>query len=458
MPSFDVFLSHNGSDKPTARKLTQALASHGLYCWLDEEQLRPGLPWQNLLEQGIKGSASVVVCVAADGLGPWEDEEMQIALRLAVKDGRPVIPVLLPGAPDEPELPMFLGNRTWVDIRGELGAEAIARLVWGITGHRPSERIATAADTQITGKAPTPSDVLFLDEIFDLLYSYPTVILLGQDDREQRAGLDALREGSRTRFGADRVLHLVPPRNPEASEAEFFRTLGGRAGMNAPAQSAMDFEDYLEGRLAGGERLFLLVSGLGKCSDTGRQQLADTLRGLFDFHGDALKAVLAGDERLAELKYAQGDLSLLSHAEPCHWPELNTGDVMDLARHSRPTLDLSPEDALTVLEGSGGHPRLIREALRCRAKGTALAECIQGLTGSRQLESQLTALVRKPEDARKIAGWLEEENLGPYREWIPDPLLRHLYWRNLLRADGPTGSEQLVWRCPAIVEVGRRLF
>src|SRR5256885_13333611 len=37
---------------------------------------------------------------------------------LAVREKLPVIPVLLPGAPNG-VLPMFLGNRTWVDLRSE---------------------------------------------------------------------------------------------------------------------------------------------------------------------------------------------------------------------------------------------------------------------------------------------------------------------------------------------------
>lgn len=134
MPSFDCFLSHNSKDKPAVRALKLALEAQGLRCWLDEEQLRPGLPWQSLLEQGIKGADSVAVCVAADGIGPWEDEEMRAALTLAVRDGRAVIPVVLPGAPVQPELPLFLSSRTWVDLRDGYNGEGLARLVWGITG------------------------------------------------------------------------------------------------------------------------------------------------------------------------------------------------------------------------------------------------------------------------------------------------------------------------------------
>jgi len=140
MPSFDCFLSHNSKDKPAVRALKLALEGQGVHCWLDEEQLRPGLPWQDLLEQGIKGAGSVAVCVAADGIGPWEDKEMQGALRLAVHDGRAVIPVVLPGAPVQPELPLFLANRTWVDLRGGLEGEDLARLVWGITGQPLANR------------------------------------------------------------------------------------------------------------------------------------------------------------------------------------------------------------------------------------------------------------------------------------------------------------------------------
>ena len=136
---FDAFLSHNSKNKPAVRELKQHLTAARLKVWFDEDELRPGIPWQELLEAGIKASKSVVVVVGDDGLGPWEDEEMQGALRLAVKDKRPVIPVLLPGAPSQPELPMFLGNRTWVDFRNGLTPDGFERLKWGITGRKGNE-------------------------------------------------------------------------------------------------------------------------------------------------------------------------------------------------------------------------------------------------------------------------------------------------------------------------------
>jgi hypothetical protein len=135
--TFHVFISHNSQDKPAVRDLKQRLLASSLTVWLDEDELRPGIPWQDLLEEGIKTSGSIAVLVGKDGLGPWEDEEMRAALQLAVRDKRPVIPVLLPGAPAQPDLPLFLGNRTWVDLRSGFTQDGLNRLVWGITGAKP---------------------------------------------------------------------------------------------------------------------------------------------------------------------------------------------------------------------------------------------------------------------------------------------------------------------------------
>ena len=50
----------------------------------------------------------------------------------------PVIPVLLPDAPKQPELPLFLRQMTWVDFR-VADPDPLERLLWGITGQRPEQ-------------------------------------------------------------------------------------------------------------------------------------------------------------------------------------------------------------------------------------------------------------------------------------------------------------------------------
>ena len=60
---FDVFLCHNSEDKPDVIQIGNRLKGHNLHPWLDEWELRPGFPWQPLLEESIEeiGAAAVFV-------------------------------------------------------------------------------------------------------------------------------------------------------------------------------------------------------------------------------------------------------------------------------------------------------------------------------------------------------------------------------------------------------------
>lgn len=139
-PRFDVFLSHNHSDKPAVRELAKALRKRGLRVWLDEDELIPGKPWRAMLEQGIHACASVAVLIGGGELGPWQNAEMWDILRFVAADNRPLIPVLLPNAPAQPKLPPILANRAWVDLRGGLDEKKLDQLIWGITGNKPAMR------------------------------------------------------------------------------------------------------------------------------------------------------------------------------------------------------------------------------------------------------------------------------------------------------------------------------
>jgi nucleotide-binding universal stress UspA family protein len=126
---FDVFLSHNSRNKPTVRQLAEALQQRGLKVWLDEWELVPGRLWQEALEEIIRTTRSAAVLVGKDGLGPWEIPEMRGCLSEFVSRKLPVIPVLLPDAPSEPNLPLFLKGLTWVDLRaGSLNDDNLDRL------------------------------------------------------------------------------------------------------------------------------------------------------------------------------------------------------------------------------------------------------------------------------------------------------------------------------------------
>lgn len=141
MPSrYDVFLSHSSTDKPAVEEIARKLREVGVEPFLDKWHLIPGDPWQEALEEALKQSATCAVFLGPSGMGPWQNEEMRVALDRRTRDrASRVIPVLLPQArqPKE-EIPLFLTRLTWVDFGSGLNdEEAFRRFIAGIRGEAP---------------------------------------------------------------------------------------------------------------------------------------------------------------------------------------------------------------------------------------------------------------------------------------------------------------------------------
>ncbi len=133
---FDVFMSYNSKDREAAATLDSALRKAGLNVWFDQRELRPGGSWQDRLEIEIGKASSVAVLIGPSGIGPWQAPEVRKALSQYMKEGHPVIPVILPGV-EKPELPAFLDQHVWVDCRAQqMSQEGLDRLIWGISGRR----------------------------------------------------------------------------------------------------------------------------------------------------------------------------------------------------------------------------------------------------------------------------------------------------------------------------------
>jgi hypothetical protein len=137
---FDVFLCHNGDDKPEIRNITRQLADNAINPWLDEDQIRPGTSWQTALGEQIQNIKSAAVFVGESGVGPWQEQEIQALLSQFVKRKCPVIPVVLPSANETPKLPWTLQNLHWVDFR-VANPDPLEQLIWGITGKKPGKTV-----------------------------------------------------------------------------------------------------------------------------------------------------------------------------------------------------------------------------------------------------------------------------------------------------------------------------
>ena len=94
-----VFLSHNTADKPAVEEIARRLEAEGIEPWFDAWHLVPGEKWQPALEKALTEARASVIVVGPSGMGPWQDEEMRVAIDRRISDpGYRVVPLLLPGA------------------------------------------------------------------------------------------------------------------------------------------------------------------------------------------------------------------------------------------------------------------------------------------------------------------------------------------------------------------------
>jgi hypothetical protein len=138
---YDVFLSHNSKDKDAVEKIARELKRIGIQPWLVKWELEPGKSWVAALQKAIPNIACAAVFYGPAGIGPWEQEEMEAFLVEFVRRGCSVLPAILPDAPDEPDLPVFLKTKTWVNLRDwkDPDSDAFPRLVCGILGKPPGD-------------------------------------------------------------------------------------------------------------------------------------------------------------------------------------------------------------------------------------------------------------------------------------------------------------------------------
>jgi hypothetical protein len=163
--------------------------------------------------------------------------------------------------------------------------------------------------------------------------------------------------------------------------------------------------------------------------------------------------VLSGGEKLADLYYA-GTLSFLNHAEVREWPEPTVADVHFMQQQMYPEKPIDDTDARALLEISGGHSRLLQECLRLRCEGLESRDCYTAL-----LEYPLIwQLFLRFANNSALCEYLKDMDLGPYQPYLLNPLLRSLYWKNLVAKRKVYDKWRLVWRCDLFRRVGQEIL
>jgi TIR domain len=112
-----VFLSHASEDRDRVRGIYDALSRAGVRCWYDEVDLRPGQDWQREIQEALRASTYVLVCLSRSSVRRIGGLDYDLQAALDVVDQQPegttfLIPVRL----DNCAIPERLARWQWIDV------------------------------------------------------------------------------------------------------------------------------------------------------------------------------------------------------------------------------------------------------------------------------------------------------------------------------------------------------
>lgn len=113
---YDVFISYASEDRPVVEQIIQDFRRAGVTYWVDHEQIDFGDRITEKIEEGLRESKYVVVCLSANlGRSNWVRAEYGSILhkelgRISQGSGRKVIPLKLDDSSDD-NIPLLLYNK-----------------------------------------------------------------------------------------------------------------------------------------------------------------------------------------------------------------------------------------------------------------------------------------------------------------------------------------------------------
>jgi hypothetical protein len=301
---------------------------------------------------------------------------------------------------------------------------------------------------------------------FFQLLNAPAVVILAQDQEGlwSSAVVREIRKHAIERFG-DKAVHLLNPGSvtEEDGVAPYYASMLAQLGLPIADPSPMNFRLRLAERLKDGKPMCLLFTGVERGPLAAITSLCNELRALNDEYGE-LRILMCGGERLCDMRYAQGALSRLSHAQEEHWPDPDIPEIQ--AEASAQGCGVLESGLIVLLQDlAGGHFGLIRELLLKVKAGVYGREALtRAVLDSPAIWTAVTPLLAgKAGRARGDAGsslrsFVDRSDLGEARPYIFNATLRRLFWRNLVKRHQSEDDARLVWRSPAINEAVRRII
>lgn len=193
----DIFISHSSVDKTSAFHLSKILNYCAIDVWLDDWELEVGQSLTDEIAKAMDDARYIAILITENyNKSVWTKTEYKKALSREQKEERTVMLPLIVG---EAEIPDFLEDKVYIDLRDHFfaGIVKLVGLVHEISRYRISEAIQYSE----------PSSVR---EVWELLESvgFEPYVVVGEDDFNEMLaqGGKVIREGYAT-FYPDRILH-----------------------------------------------------------------------------------------------------------------------------------------------------------------------------------------------------------------------------------------------------------
>jgi Tfp pilus assembly protein PilF len=123
-----VFLSYSTGDQRVVRRLYRRLKADGFDAWLDQENLAPGDDWKKTIEDEVRTTDAMVVCISRGSVNKEGFLNREIKIALDEADLRlPGRILIIPVKLQEVEVPRQLRDFHWADLPQSRGYERLVR-------------------------------------------------------------------------------------------------------------------------------------------------------------------------------------------------------------------------------------------------------------------------------------------------------------------------------------------
>src|SRR5262252_9318173 len=126
LQSLNVFLCHSTGDKPVVRDLYRKLRADAINPWLDDVNILPGQDWDLEINETVRESDAVIVCLSRSSITKEGYVQKEIRAGLGVADEKPEgIIFLIPLKLEECVVPEKLRRYQWAELFTESGYEKL---------------------------------------------------------------------------------------------------------------------------------------------------------------------------------------------------------------------------------------------------------------------------------------------------------------------------------------------